>query len=551
MTTASPATRARAPLWRVRFRGASGDRAAFLVLFALAAVTAAVFAGFLSQPLWFDEQGRAYQIALPVLHLGVGDSYAPLAVGWVLVEKAFIHLLGTTEVVLRLPELISWLLLGPVCYAVARELMPRFVAFLVAAALVCNPATVHYGTQLKSYIVEALATLLILWVWARAREANGWRHRLSWYAIVVVIGLFSVPAPFVVGPLFALDLVEAVRVRHAGLRELAARAVGPLVAGAALLAYFVAFVVPQSFDGSYPSWQRFFAPHDPARLWHFLSVEAPTYLAGAVTGLPEFDTVAIRFPDLSSLLTGAIDVSVLLLVIVGIWALRRHVLGRGVIVAALGGLVLQLVASLDHRWPFGLTRADLFYAPLVYLLAGAGAGSLWRNAGRGRPRRLAAAVLLVATVGVVAVAEAQNLRDLRGLLRQVSSVKWMQNARAAVAAARREYRPGTLAYVWLDAQGGFGGHGKGWTFYMDDYDWSGVTRLEPRVPLTDTYFASALPSVSKVDAELSGYLARHPGTSRLLIAGTSTMAAVLASAGFHLTWERLYPRTCLLMVWVR
>ncbi len=527
----------------------SGDLAAVLLLIFLTAVAITAFAVFLDQPFWLDEQSRAYQVGLAGLHMGLGNSYAPLSLGWVLIEKAAIAVLPTTELVLRLPELLCLLALGPSCYLLARKLMPPAVAFLVAAALVCYPANAYYGTQFKAYIVEALATVLILLVWARAREEAAWSARLRWYAAIAVLGLFSVSAPFVIAPLFALDLVDAARAPRGDALAIAQRIAGPLGAGAVVLAYFVGFVLPQSFAAGYNAWNGFYPPHSAVALWHFLVAEAPTYLVGAVTAVPAFDTsVIMSIFHTDRFLSDAIELILFLLVLAGILELRRHVVGRGAIVAALAGLLLQFAASWDRHWPFGLTRAGIFYVPLVYLLAGGGVVGVGRHLRRGRRARWPAAIFLVATAAVAVTAEAQNLRNERDLLRQMPISRLLGDVRPAVAAARLEYRPGTLAYLWIDGMFRYGAHAKGWVFYMDDYDWSGPTRSAPRIPLADTYFAGAYPDPLP---ELTAYLARHPAVNRLIVAGVSGMSPTLVNAGFRLTWERYYPKTFLLMVWVR
>lgn len=531
-----------------RLRRIADDRLAVVSLVIATGALALIFAEFIGRPLWFDEWSRAYQIALPGLHMGLGNSYAPLSLGWLLVEKAAIHLLSTTEVVLRLPQLIAWLLLGPACYALARKLMPRLIAFIVAASLVCNPAVVYYGTQLKPYVVEALATVLILLLWGRARMSEGWLGRLGWYGAITIVALFSVPSPFVIVPLFALDLVDALGTHRGSIRTLGKRLSAPLAAGGAVLAYTVGFVLSQNFAAGYVNWQPYYAPHTAAGLWNFIVANEPTYLTGAVTGIPEFDTKVIALPGTGPLLAEAIGLTLLVLIPLGIWRLRRHALGRGVIVAAVGGLCLQLVASLGHKWPFGLARVDLFYVPLLYLLAGAGVASLAQHARRGRPLQWTAEILIAASIATGAVAEAHNLRTEHDLLQQTHIVKPMGAVRSLVAAARREYRPGTMAYVWLDGQYHYGPHGKGWIFYMYDYAWPRQTRLAARVPLADTYFAGSWPSPND---QLANYLARHRHTARLLVVGVSGMAPFLSNAGFRMSWERSYPRTGLLMVWVR
>ena len=518
-----------------------------VALTGLGVAMTAVFTRLLVAPFWFDEASRAYQIALPGLHTGAGASYAPLSLGWLFGERALIQVLPTTELVLRLPELIAYLALGPAFYVLARRLMPRIVAFLVTAMLISNPVAAYYGTQLKAYAVEALATVLLILVWQRARGARP-RAATGWYAAIAAISLFSIPAPFVVAPLFAIDVVGVAMAHRRSLVEFAEHAAGPALAGAALLVYNVTFVLPQGFAAGYSAWAGFLPPHGLAPLWRFVRVLEPTYLVGAVTGANALDTRHIGFVHTGVALADGVKLLMSILLVAGILARWRCPVGRGVIAVGLGGLALQFAASLAHRWPFGLTRADVFFVPVIYLLAGAGVAAIARHTQRGSRWRLAAGAVLAATVVAAVGAGVNNVRDAGRVIRRVPIIREMQGIRQVVAAARREYRPGTLAYLWLDGRFRFGPHGKGWTFYMSDYEWSGPTGNAPRVPPGDTYFAG---SWSAPEAELASYLAHHVGASRLLVAGAPAFDPVLSRAGFRMIWSRAYPATCVLSVWVR
>lgn len=511
-------------------------------------VVAILFDGFLTAPFWFDEQWRAYQIALPGLHMGLGDSYAPLSPTWVLVERSLIELLPTKELVLRVPEMVCGLLLGPAFYLLARKLMLRWIAVVATLALILNPATIYYGTQMKTYGVEALATVVVLLLWCRGRRARSPRTRLGWYGAIAVVGSFSVPVPFIVGPLFALDLVEGVARHRRNLRALGERIAGPLAAGAALLIYTLVAIIPQSLAGATINWRADYAPHRVSALWSFLTSHAPTYLVGSITGVPELDTVRIWRAPTGRVLSDLIDAVLFAVVVLGAYRIRRRPLGRAVIAVACGGLLLQFIASWARTWPFGGTRADVFFAPVVFLLAGAGVAALVQRARRPGSARWLAIGGFLGVLGLSAVVAARDLRNDRALHGDPGVVRLMSLMPQVVTQARQEYRPGTLVYVWLDGQVQFGAHGKGWTFYMDDYDWPTELARVPRIPLRVTYFDGGFPDPN---GPLNAFLAAHPHLHRLLVVGVTRMNPVLHRYGFRLHRSVNYFLTCYLMVWAR
>ncbi|HUZ20754.1 MAG TPA: hypothetical protein VMU75_09325 [Acidimicrobiales bacterium] len=563
-----------APTRRGRWATRRVDLIVSCMLALLAAGTAAAYWQLATAPFWFDEQVRAYDLTQPGLHTDLHNTYAPMAFGWMLLEKLAVLVLGAHEWAFRSPMILAWVLLGPAAYLVGRRLAPRPIAFGVAAALVVNPAVVYYAMQLKPYAVEALVTLASVLVWSHARASGATRRRLGWYGALSGLGLLSVPAPFVIAPLLTLDLARAARRRHAGWHAAANDLAAPALAGAVVLVEMVAFVLPQTFDLHYPNWQGLFLPHGTAAV-QVVARQLPTFLAGSWTGLPLFGDPFFQEvvpPALPSALALVGNLVVGALVLAGSWSVRRHPLGRGLVAVLLGGGLLQLVASGLREWPFGLTRVDLFVVPVIYLLAGAGLAALARAAvsrrarGGVRPRQLrpgapsgAAPAWLgraafALALGVLSALVSYGVRGDLAIGRDLPLTRWDQGVRSAVARARQEATAGTVAIVLLDGQGGFGRRGKGWAFYMDSYDYPGRLGRAPRVPLDATWFATD--DASGVSGA-TGFLRSHPGARQVLLYDwwgmgrdyVARQAEVLRAAGYHPAGEWTYAMSGTLTRW--
>ena len=218
----------------------------------------------LTRPFYNDEAWRAYDIARGTGY-PVHTTPGPLALGWLGIENVARLVLGNTEAGLRAPMFLALPLLAVATYWLARRWLGVGVSFCVAGLLLLNSWIVNYALQLKSDSYEALLAIVAVALYLLVRRTT-WHPAmlLGLYAALGLTCVFSLPNLFVVVPLLALDLVEALRARD----RVALRIGGEALAGAIALAHYVLFVRPQAriadvfFHADY-------APHAPAAFVRF------------------------------------------------------------------------------------------------------------------------------------------------------------------------------------------------------------------------------------------------------------------------------------------
>jgi hypothetical protein len=512
----------------------------------------------LTAGLSWDEQWRAYFATLPGLTLDLHQAYSPTSPAWLLLERLAFLSLGRTALALRIPEVAAWITLGVAAYLLARRVLDRPFAYLLGLALVVNPATIYYATEMKPYIIEAAVTVGLLLVWARAQTA---RRRWPWYVGMAVLTWLSIPAIFIAAPLLAIDAAGVLR-RTRGQARAAAQALGPVAIAAALIVVpFAALILPQSGAADYgyfgfPATVPAFA----ADLGSYFSYAwLPTALIASDTGR------LISFPAEPALLSTVLGLVVFALCCLGAWHLRRSRLGRVVAWVAGIALALQSAAALAHRWPLGLIRVNLFLLPLIYFLTVAGISWAWTAlrrpaaASRTMPRGLAGAVV-AATVAVLGYGGVAQARDVAVLHQPALQYRWEQRLDSVVIAARRMDSPGTGYVVLLDGtttgcmdEPPGAPHGLGWRLYM---------RLDVGyghgVPASDTFFVT---TAARSAAGLTGWLTRSHFT-RLVeyqsLGGTpgcplegGYLSPLIRRAGFHPVASLAWPHSGKLTRWFR
>ncbi|MGD1012719.1 MAG: glycosyltransferase family 39 protein [Acidimicrobiales bacterium] len=547
------------------------DLVLLLVLGLIPVAMAVWFRQVLSSGLWWDELWRAYHIALPGIQLDLHHTYAPTAPAWLYIEKLAVDLMGLHEWVLRLPSVTAWVLLGPVAYLLCRRAMSRTLAFVAGVAMAINPAMLYFGTELKPYVVEALATGVILLAWLRGRRVHG-MHRFAWYFVIALASLPSIPASFVVAPLLACDLVRAAWHHRSEGRVALSDVVAALVAGALVVLPLALFVLPQPAGAAYGYFR--FIPHGASPAVRAVASDLLTYASGAWTGLSLIasDTGLIPLSTAPSLLVGCADVGLFALVLTGAWHLRRRPLGQGLIAALVGSLLLETVASGLNRWPLGLTRINLFQLPLVLMLTVAGLSAVWKRASseaRSRKRdevanRALSGVAFALGLALVLALGVQNASTISALHSDLPWARPGAYTKSVVAEARRLYRPGTLAVVVVDGrrtgcmdEPTGTPRGMSWIFYMDFYNFAGMPSSD-RIPLASTYFATTSPHSA---AGLPGFFARHPADAtvveyRELSGGRCVLrdlflARAIRRHGYYATWIRIYNHSGEITVWHR
>jgi hypothetical protein len=446
------------PRAQVRLR----DRAERPWIIALLASNVAVFAltwNSFVRPFWYDESWRAYHITLGSgwLH-ALKTANAPLAGGWLLIERAASGSLGNVEWALRLPVFVFLPVFSIATYRLLRWWLPRSWAGVTALLATLNGTLLVHGLLLKSYLPEAACTSLILCFWLSARERRA-AGRTTWpmYLGIAVCGLVALPAIFLVVPIAAYDAWRWLRDRTR-VRSL----FPPAVMLGTVGLHTLLFVMPQSYLVHDTYWADFRlsgdAPTITRRLWTAVASFPGVVGTGGLThpegrsGSP-FEHAPMRMPPylpLEVIVAGGLIV----FWIAGVAVARRRRYGDALLVTLGGALALQLVAATRGEWPMGFVRANEFLLPLLYALAAVGLHAVVSRARRG--------IVVVALVWVVALAGVTLWRDAQMhwyvetniTLQQIDQVVDMQRAVARpgdvviVATRRRDAAQWVKSYLY-------------------------------------------------------------------------------------------------------
>ena len=315
-------------------------------------------------PMWCDET----MLATNLLDRRLTELLQPLAYrqvcpsGFLALEWVVVHLLGFSELSLRLIPCLCALASVPLFHFVARQVLgggTRATLLAVALFAVSEPP-IRYAAEVKPYSADLLVSLVLLglavtWLQVRGRVSRLWLLA----ATVPLVVVTSLPSVFVIGAIAAVGLYEVLAAADsmlliaytgflaaAGLAIATMAALGQYHASPADRDYLINF-----WTGAFPpSWR------DPAALagWLFRTHTGPLFA---------YPQGANRLPWLTTLIFGAF--------IVGIVLLGRR--NPKVVVLLVLPFVLGIVAAGLRRYPYGMSvRLAQFLAPSTLLLASAG-----------------------------------------------------------------------------------------------------------------------------------------------------------------------------------
>jgi mannosyltransferase len=129
------------------------------------------FYGLAHQGLWFDEANTAQLVRYSPGHmLGLipqTESTPPL---YYMVAWVWVRVFGNDAAGLRSLSAVAGVLVVPVAYAAAAELVGRRAGVICAALAACNPFLIWYSQEARSYQSLVLLTALALWAFARVRR---------------------------------------------------------------------------------------------------------------------------------------------------------------------------------------------------------------------------------------------------------------------------------------------------------------------------------------------------------------------------------------------
>jgi len=321
--------------------------------------------------------------------------FAPLDVGQIapigfcLVEKTSLLLLGNNELALRLIPFAAGVAAMPLAFMFALRTVGPFCAVLCLAQLAVIPEAVHHAGNLKPYSLDlAVALGLMLWAW-RGGSVGCSHKQLLWLGFWGSIALwFSFPALFI---LFGIGVLVIIR----------------CTAGGDWRGFLLSSVVCISWIFSFWLQYRLLRTqtHDAYLLnfWNGYFMPFPPFAPG---DLGFFSDVLMRVFKTPLWTLGARGSALFFLVgCLLIWKRNRQLL-----VLILLPLILNLVISGFHKYPFGerllLYGVVNLYIPIAVFLAW-----LWCRKWRFLNFRYAAIILIILNLAKPTVQAAACLVD--------------------------------------------------------------------------------------------------------------------------------------------
>ena len=409
--------------------------------------------------LWADEANLALNIVdRPLGHLLGPLDYRQMAPpGWLLLEKAAVTLLGDGEHALRLIPLLGSLAAVPLCWHVARQILPPGIGRPLALGLVAiGGPFIFFGAQVKPYATDVAVALGLLALALAVRRGGPGGGRLLRLGLAgALTPWLSYPAILVdAGLLAALGLSAMVERDRERRRRLLPLAIAWGVSIVATVAWARGTVTPDDVLYMQRFWAHWLMPWPPRDLrdlgWP-LGRLTTAYAGGG-----------LRYPAPGVFLV---------LAVLGAWALWRR--ARDLAWLLLGPIAATFGAAALRVYPFA-PRLVLFLFPAFLLLTAAGVEALG-HVSRGRPwgRRAvgiaAAACAALAVVGLVRDPPPYAPEPLKPALEQM----------------RQAWQPGDRIYVYYGAEKAFVYYARRYGFAPGSYRLGSCAREDPRVYLRE------------------------------------------------------------------
>ena len=358
--------------WHSRISEHRGDLLVAALL-TLAAITAIVrMSRVLSQPLWYDEQWRAFYFAFHgnAFWTQIRHANAPSGLLYVAVERLSSGVFGQTPWALRLPTAAAVPMLTLLTYLYARRLAPIVGAIFTAIMVGASAGVLAVAFQFKPYLVEAAAAVAVMLLWSAASEPErGARwQRVAWFTSAGVVSCFMVPGILLIGP---LAVAEGLFRRGRVSRRLAAFAdASPALAIS--LVHTGLFVAMQSAQRKSDYWNFAFASgRGFGGGLSFLARSTGDLAAGTFTGFTASSTPVAGVTQLGWVVP-TVAVAVILGWVTAAVRLRQDRAARNLALVVITFVLGTALASTQRLWPYGLERTSIFMLPLLAVLAVAG-----------------------------------------------------------------------------------------------------------------------------------------------------------------------------------
>ena len=429
-----------------------------LLLLIVLGVALRAWAYFSNASLWLDELLVSRNIlGLPLSHLLTKpllfDQVAPR--GFLLLEKLAVDTLGRNELALRFFPFLCSVVSVFLFHRLADRALGGWAAVVALALFAIGVPFIQYGVEVKQYIFDATAAMLLLYVALTLRDSETETRRLVRAGLAAfVIIWFSQAAVVVMGGIGAAVGVEWL----IGRDRRAARALLitiPLWAVASLVAVLAGLrsMTPSTREFMDDFWGTGFMP-------------LPFTLGGTLrwlwaTSLSVFtDPTLLRYP--LPLVFAALS----LLGIVSLWRTRRDVA-----LILLGAFALAVLAAAAHQYPLR-GRLMFYLAPIVLLAIAAGVEQF---------RRWAAALGLPLGSVVVAAALAPPVMAFA----KSHPPYEIENNRGLYAYLRQKRQPGDVVHIFPLSRIGALYYGERYGLRLGEWRTSVCDRNDTRAFLRD------------------------------------------------------------------
>lgn len=212
--------------------------------------------------LWLDEAFLAQSLTTrgPVELVTSPLEYSQSApLGWLLVERSVIAVVGTGERGLRLLPLLLGVAALPLAWALAIRVLPRWQVPVAVGVVALSPPLVYYSNELKPYSADVAVVLLLLWLASRRshRALSVVGAVAVWVSTASLLALAGIATVVVLDELRAHGLPAAARITVTLLPWAVSGAVAALVVRGLqrndLLVEYWEFSFPRG-AGDLPGW---------------------------------------------------------------------------------------------------------------------------------------------------------------------------------------------------------------------------------------------------------------------------------------------------------
>jgi hypothetical protein len=255
--------------------------AAMLIAFVIAAAVLDLHQLFGAAPLWLDEE----MIALNVRDRSFSELGGRLWLeqsapyGWLVVQRAVLLTLGSSEVALRLVPTLFGIATYVTALFIARRWLTWPAGLVFVLMCIFGHALSHYRVEVKHYTGDAFWALLLpaLAVWAtEGATAADRRRRITTWWMAAAAGLWLANGALLVAPACAL-LILATTLRRDGARDASRQAAWGFI-------WFASFVLHYSISLRHTAHLRqYWAAEFPPRAAGWL--ETLRWFGGRLDGL--------------------------------------------------------------------------------------------------------------------------------------------------------------------------------------------------------------------------------------------------------------------------